>query len=152
MAQSAFKAAMSGMLFLASAGPAFAGPQFPLIDLPAPHALVSTPQPASASDKGCRSVADVAGELKVDEKMVGGKTIALTGGLEQAFSDAWRRQTGGHTVPVTLVVGHAFADPRSGDLFVDTVEFGNGGCAISRTVLPVGAWNTILRSAVGITV
>ena len=108
-------------------------------------------QPAHPTRR-CRSVADVTGELKVDEEMLGGKTIALTGGLEQAFSDAWRHQIGGHTVPVTLVVGHAFADPRNGDLFVDTVEFGDGGCAISRTMLPVDAWNSILRSAIGITV
>jgi hypothetical protein len=145
------KAAVTGLLLLTTGGSAIAGDtMFPMVELPRPHLLVSAQQPVHPSV--CHSADQVTDALKSDQSSLGGRTVALTNGLDQAFSDAWRRRTDLPSVPVTLVVGHAFADPGTSDVLVDTIEFGDDGCAITRTMLTVDAWNAILQSAVGIKV
>ena len=145
------KAAITGLLFLATAGPTLAADtMFPMVDLPRPHLILSSQQTTGPSI--CHSVGQVTNSLQADQATMGGKTVALTDGLEQAFSDAWRLRTDLPPVHVSLVVGHAFADPGTGDILVDTIEFSDQGCAMSRTILTVDAWNAILKSAIGITV
>jgi len=105
----------------------------------------------SASSGRCLPADKVLDILAVDAARFGGETFALTDGMQQEFSDRWRRSVGAETVPVSLVVAHVVPSPE-GDTVVDVVEIGGDGCALSRTLLAGEDWDDLLRSARGIDV
>ena len=72
----------------------------------------------------------------------------LAGGLEQAFADTWRRQTNADLVEVSTVLAHVL--PEGDASFVDVVEIGVDGCALSRTVITGDDWRYLLVQAAGV--
>ena len=86
-----------------------------------------------------------------DRARIGGELVTLEAGFDQDFADMWRSET--ETTPVTVsgVFAHLFPTD-SGMTMVDVVEIGDGGCAISRTLLTEGEWKQILVRAAGVSV
>jgi hypothetical protein len=76
----------------------------------------------------------------------------LADGLQQSFSDAWRREAHVASVQVSSVVAHLFADDTGTDWSADVIEFDAKGCAMSRTIVPGDIWNALLKTAVGVQV
>jgi len=98
----------------------------------------------------CVPVETIAHQMLIDQGKVGGRTIAMTQGMDQAFADQWRELTHTPSVKVKVVLAHGFATGNaSSDVVVDTVEFDENGCAISHTLLHSGAWDAILHGIAG---
>ena len=88
--------------------------------------------------------------MLLDEGKVGGRTIAMTKGMDQAFADQWRVMAHMSAVKVKVVLAHGYAvGPAPSDVVVDTVEFDDRGCAISRTLLKSATWDAILHGVAG---
>jgi hypothetical protein len=100
----------------------------------------------------CISRDEVVKRLRADVKSYGGQVVLLEDGLEQSFSDQWRREVHTPTIKVSGVVAHLFGDRRNNDWTADVVEFDRNGCAMSRTAVPGDVWMTILQEAVGVEV
>jgi hypothetical protein len=119
--------------------------------------IIPTPTPPSydlVSEFGtkaeCVPVGTVARQMLLDQRKVGGKTVALTKGMDQAFADQWREMAHMQPVKVKLVLAHGFAaGSTASDVVIDTVEFDENGCAISRTLLKSVAWDAILHGVAG---
>jgi hypothetical protein len=119
--------------------------------------IVPTPTPPSydlvsqfGTKSECVPVTTVARQMLLDQRKVGGKTIALTQGIDQAFADQWREMAHMQPVKVKIVLAHGFAVGSGGsDVVIDTVEFDENGCAISRTLLKSTAWDAILHGVAG---
>ena len=94
----------------------------------------------------CVPIGTIAREMMLDEHRVGGRTLAFTDGMDQAFADQWRHAAHMATVKVRIVLAHGFAiASEPGDVVIDTVEFDEHGCAISRTLLKGAVWDVILH-------
>jgi hypothetical protein len=104
------------------------------------------------SGESCLPQQKVLDHLQADEKSMGGKTVMLADGLQQSFSDAWRREAHVAAVHVSSVVAHLFADDTGTDWSADVIEFDAKGCAMSRTIVPGDIWNALLKTAVGVQV
>ena len=119
--------------------------------------IVPTPTPPSfdlVSEFGTKSecvpFTTVARQMLRDERKVGGHTIAMTHGMDQAFADHWREMAHMPTVKVNVVLAHGYpVGDRDSDVVVDTVEFDDHGCAITRTLLKSAAWDAILHGVEG---
>ena len=94
----------------------------------------------------CVPIGTVAHQMLIDEHRVGGRTLALADGMDQAFADQWRHLAHMAPVKVRIVLAHGFTiDSQPADVVIDTVEFDEQGCAISRTLLKGSAWDAILN-------
>ena len=119
--------------------------------------IVPTPTPPSydlvtefGTKSECVPFVTVMHQMLLDQGKVGGKTLALTKGMEQAFADQWRAMAHMPAVKVKLVLAHGYATgPAPSDVVIDTVEFDDHGCAISRTLLKSAAWDAILHGVAG---
>jgi hypothetical protein len=99
-----------------------------------------------AEKSECLAFTTVARQMLLDQGVHGGRMVAFTNGMEQAFADEWRHLAHLAPVKVRLVLAHGFAvGDTPSDVVVDTVEFDANGCAISRTLLTSAAWNSILQ-------
>jgi hypothetical protein len=115
--------------------------------------ILPTPSPPSydlvaefGTKAECVPIGTVARQMLLDEHRVGGRTLALTDGIDQAFADQWRRMAHAAPVKVKVVLAHGFTvGEAASDVVIDTVEFDEHGCAISRTLLRGTAWDTILH-------
>ena len=115
--------------------------------------VIPTPLPPSydlvaefGTKAECVPIQTVAREMMIDEHRVGGRTLALADGMDQAFADQWRHIAHLAPVKVRIVLAHGFAiSSEPGDVVIDTVEFDEQGCAISRTLLKGNAWDAILH-------
>jgi len=115
--------------------------------------IVPTPTPPSydlvtefGTKSECVAVATVARQMLLDQRKLGGRTIALTQGMDQAFANQWRQLAHANEVKVKGVLAHGFSvGSGASDVVVDTVEFDDQGCAISRTLLKSAAWDAILH-------
>ncbi|WP_421726321.1 hypothetical protein [Bauldia sp.] len=96
---------------------------------------------------GCLTEVDVIRRLNDERLKVGGETVTLVDGLDQAFADEWRRQASLATVDVSGVFAHVFGD--GADAIVDVVELDGNGCAMSRTLLTGDDWDYLLSRAAG---
>lgn len=96
---------------------------------------------------GCLTDDDVVRRLNDEQRKVGGETVTLVDGLDQAFADEWRRQAALETVAVSAVFAHVIGD--GGDAIVDVVELDAKGCAMSRTLLTGDDWDYLLSRAAG---
>ena len=103
---------------------------------------------ASGAVPACMTDEDVIQQLQADRDQLGGETVMLAGGLEQAFADTWRRQTNADLVEVSTVLAHVL--PEGDASFVDVVEIGVDGCALSRTVITGDDWRYLLVQAAGV--
>jgi hypothetical protein len=120
--------------------------------------VIPTPAPPSydlvaqfGTKSGCVPVGTVAREMLLDQDKVGGRTLALTEGMDQAFADQWRHMAHMPPVKVKVVLAHGFAvGSAPSDTVIDTVEFDERGCAISRTLLKSDAWDTILHGVANV--
>ena len=70
----------------------------------------------------------------------------LTEGLQQSFSDAWRVKALVAPVKVSSIVAHLFEGPAE-EWAADVIEFDANRCAMSRTLVPSGAWNELIKAA-----
>lgn len=89
--------------------------------------------------------------LDGDRSHVGGELVTLEAGFDQDFADVWRSETSLQPVAISGVFAHVFPTEGGGSM-VDVVELGDGGCAISRTLLTEEEWNEILVRAAGVAV
>ena len=119
--------------------------------------IVPTPTPPSydmvakfGTKSECVPVETVARQMLRDQRKVGGRTLALKEGMDQAFADQWRQMAHLPGVTVKVVLAHGYVVGRKlSDVVVDTVEFDEHGCAISRTLLKSAAWDAILHGVAG---
>jgi hypothetical protein len=102
--------------------------------------------------QSCLPQQKVLEHLQADQKTMGGKTVMLADGLQQSFSDAWRREARVSSVAVSSVVAHLFSDATGTEWNADVVEFDAKGCAMSRTLVPGDVWNALLKAAIGVQV
>jgi len=86
-----------------------------------------------------------------DRAQIGGELVTLEAGFDQDFADIWRSETSLAPVAISGVFAHVFPTAGGGNM-VDVVELGDGGCAISRTLLTEDEWNQILVRAAGVSV
>jgi hypothetical protein len=110
------------------------------------------PQPVETIDPTDKCVEPdaVMLQFRSEALALGGTALAMDSALDQRFSDEWRRRVHASLVPVGLILVHAFTDPRDNETtVVDTVEFDVDGCAMSRTMMPLGAWSTLVKVAAG---
>ncbi len=103
---------------------------------------------ASGAVPACVTDDEVIRRLQAERDKLGGETIMLAGGLEQAFADEWRRQTESAPVKVSAVLAHVLPEGDVG--FVDVVEIGVDGCALSRTIITGDDWRFLLVRAAGV--
>jgi hypothetical protein len=99
----------------------------------------------------CFSADQVLSAFADDRALIGGETVTLEAGFDQAFANQWRRGTKTQEVTISGVYAHIF-DNASGFKMVDVVELGTDGCAISRTLLTDTEWTAILVKAAGVEV
>jgi hypothetical protein len=104
------------------------------------------------ANESCLQPQKVLDRLQADQKVMGGKTVMLADGLQQSFSDVWRREAHVAPVRVSSVVAHLFSDTTGTEWNADVVEFDAKGCAMSRTLVPGDIWNTLLKTAIGVQV
>jgi len=104
------------------------------------------------TSQSCLPQQKVLERLQADQKTMGGKTVMLADGLQQSFSDAWRREAHVASVRVSSVVAHLFSDETGTEWNADVVEFDPNGCAMSRTIVPGDIWNALLKTAIGVQV
>lgn len=131
-------AVLIASLGLALATPALAGEKI-LGPTPISH--------ASSQQAACVTARDIATSMITGQAQEGGRILALVDGADQSFADAWRKLSQMPAMKVGLVLAHVYAGPRSA-LFIDTVEFDENGCAVSRTLLNEATWTAII-GAVG---
>ena len=93
---------------------------------------------------------EVVTRLQAARAAIGGETVMLADGLEQAFADAWRRQVELTPVSVSTVVAHVFKRDAASAAEVDVVEIDNAGCAMTRTILSGDEWAHLLQAAAGV--
>jgi hypothetical protein len=119
--------------------------------------IVPTPIPPSydlvakfGTKAGCVQVETVARQMLRDQRKLGGRTLAFSKGMDQAFADQWRQMAHLPSVTVKAVLAHGYVVGRKpSDIVIDTVEFDEHGCAISRTLLKSNAWDAILHGVAG---
>jgi hypothetical protein len=127
----------------------FTGPgQQSKLRLPVRSATVNV----SIASQSCLPSRQMIERLQTEQKATGGKLVLLSDGLQQSFSDVWRRKAHVEPVRVSSVVAHLFPDETGTEWNADVVEFDAKGCAMSRTFVPGEVWNALLRIAVGIQV
>lgn len=102
---------------------------------------------ASGHVPACVTAAEVIRQLDADRDRFGGETVRLERGLDQAFADEWRRDTGSKPVTVSAVFGHVFG---ADDTMVDVIEIDARGCALSRTLLSGDDFELLLARASGL--
>jgi hypothetical protein len=102
-------------------------------------------------DRQCLSQDDVFTVFAGDIQQVGGEIVVMTDGVQQNFSDYWRRTAGVDQVDVSVVVAHLVPDVEA-EPIVDLVEFDQAGCAISRTLMSHGDWLELLQRSHGVEV
>ena len=147
--RSTTKIAFASLIAIATSGPAYA-PAYA-------DDIIPTPRPPSydlvarfGTKSECVPVGTVARQMLLDQRKVGGRTLALTEGMDQAFADQWRQMAHMPQVTVRVVLAHGFPLGRTpADVMIDTVEFDEHGCAISRTLLKSTAWDAILHGVAG---
>jgi hypothetical protein len=100
---------------------------------------------ARANKAECIVQPAILATMKADQALLGGRTVALIDGADQGFADQWRMLTESDSVDVSLVLAHGFANPLTGEVLIDVVEFDVSGCAFSRTLLTSESWNTIVN-------
>jgi hypothetical protein len=120
--------------------------------LQAPVSGATVFQASLGAGESCLPPQKVLERLQADQKTMGGKTVMLADGLQQSFSDAWRREAHVSPVQVSTVVAHLFSDETGTEWNADVVEFDAKGCAMSRTVVPGDIWNALLKAAIGVQV
>ncbi|SDB31429.1 hypothetical protein [Bauldia litoralis] len=103
---------------------------------------------ASGALPVCVTDDEVISRLEAERNELGGETVMLAGGLEQAFADEWRRQTESAPVEVSTVLAHVL--PEGDVSFVDVIEIGIDGCALSRTIITEDDWRYLLVRAAGV--
>ncbi|MEQ9691621.1 MAG: hypothetical protein RLO48_18005 [Bauldia litoralis] len=103
---------------------------------------------ASGALPVCVTDDEVISRLEAERNELGGETVMLAGGLEQAFADEWRRQTESDPVEVSTVLAHVL--PEGDVSFVDVIEIGIDGCALSRTIITEDDWRYLLVRAAGV--
>ena len=89
--------------------------------------------------------------LALDVEQVGGRIFMMSDGVQQDFSDYWRRLVGSAPAEVSVVLAH-LVPGRGGEPIVDVVEIGNDGCALSRTLLSATDWLDLIEQSEGIEV
>jgi hypothetical protein len=114
--------------------------------------VTTTAVRASVPGQSCLPSEDVLERLETDRDATGGRLVLLSDGLQQSFSDVWRRKAHAETVPVSSIVAHLFPDETGTEWNADVVEFDARGCAMTRTLVPGDVWNALLRVAVGVEV
>jgi hypothetical protein len=135
----------AGAVILFSAASLAASPAPPLRH-PAP---LSPDFLASAGTKAeCVAQQTVAERMLGEEDADGGKTLALTDGMDQDFADEWRVLINVPKVEVRVVLAHGLESPRQRSAtIIEVVEFDASGCAISRTRLSGAEWDRIVDGA-----
>ena len=116
------------------------------------RANLRVPVEASIAGQSCLPPQKMVERLQADQEATGGKLVLLADGLQQSFSDVWRRKANVEPVRVSSVVAHLFPDETGTEWNADVVEFDSKGCAMSRTLVPGDVWNALLRIAVGVQV
>lgn len=101
---------------------------------------------AKNNGSACMNRAEVVSAFLADQAEFGGQTLEIIQGRDQAFADEWRDQTDVSKVKVSAIIGHVFND--AGSWTVDVVEFDEGGCAMSRTLLPNETWTALIDASV----
>ena len=100
------------------------------------------------TNQSCLAPEDVVHRFQADQNVMGGKVVMLTEGLQQSFSDAWRLKALVAPVKVSSIVAHLFEGPAE-EWAADVIEFDANRCAMSRTLVPSGAWNELIKAALG---
>jgi hypothetical protein len=108
--------------------------------------FAASPKTAGA----CVTADTVVTRLQADRSAIGGETVMLADGLEQAFADAWRRALDLRPVAVSTVIAHVFRTEDVSGAMVDVVEVDTAGCAMTRTILSAEEWATLLGMAAGV--
>src|SRR5205823_1661757 len=78
--------------------------------------IIQTPAPPSydmvaefGTKSECVPVETVARQMLLDQRKLGGRTLALTKGMDQAFADQWRQMAHLPGVTVKVVLAHGYA-------------------------------------------
>ena len=100
------------------------------------------------TNQSCLAPEEVVHRFQADQDVMGGKVVMLTEGLQQSFSDAWRVKALVAPVKVSSIVAHLFEGPAE-EWAADVIEFDANRCAMSRTLVPSGAWNELIKAALG---
>ena len=100
------------------------------------------------TNQSCLAPEKVIHRFQADQNVMGGKVVMLTEGLQQSFSDAWRLKALVTPVKVSSIVAHLFEGPAE-EWAADVIEFDANRCAMSRTLVPSGAWNELIKAALG---
>ena len=98
------------------------------------------------TNQSCLAPEEVVHRFQADQNVMGGKVVMLTDGLQQSFSDAWRLKALVAPVKVSSIVAHLFEGPAE-EWAADVIEFDANRCAMSRTLVPSGAWNELIKAA-----
>ena len=98
------------------------------------------------TNQSCLAPEEVVHRFQADQNVMGGKVVMLTDGLQQSFSDAWRLRALVAPVKVSSIVAHPFEGPAE-EWAADVIEFDANRCAMSRTLVPSGAWNELIKAA-----
>ena len=98
------------------------------------------------TNQSCLAPEEVIHRFQADQNVMGGKVVMLTEGLQQSFSDAWRLKALVTPVMVSSIVAHLFEGPAE-EWAADVIEFDANRCAMSRTLVPSGAWNELIQAA-----
>lgn len=99
-----------------------------------------------AGGEACIGTEDAIRQLDAERRQIGGETVMLDKGLDQAFADTWRLHTDQESIQVTAVLAHVVGEDARG--IVDVIEFDGNGCAMTRTVLGVNDWSYLLRKSI----
>jgi len=98
------------------------------------------------TNQTCVAPEEVLHRFQADQDIMGGKVVMLTDGLQQSFSDAWRVKALVAPVKVSSMLVHLFEGPAD-EWVADVIEFDGNRCAMSRTLVPSGAWNELIQAA-----
>ena len=109
------------------------------------------PAPVNVTDvfgtnQSCLAPEKVLHRFQADQKVIGGKVVLLSDGLQQSFSDAWRVKAHVAPVKVSSILAHLFEGPAE-QWAADVVEFDVNNCAMSRTLVSSDVWNTLLKAS-----
>ena len=100
------------------------------------------------TNQSCLAPEKAVQRFQSEQSDVGGKVVMLAEGLQQSFSDAWRVKTHVTPVKVSSILVHLFEGPAE-QWVADVIEFDANKCAMSRTLIPGGAWNELIGAALG---